>query len=120
MQEYYRQTRRRITFEVIFFDRVNDTPAEVNALIRLARRVPCKINVIPFHSIASAAPTGLGASLSPSPRMDAIVEQLRQAHLTVMVRASAGEDIDGACGQLAVRAERTAGRPRSIPTTASS
>ncbi len=115
---YYRQTRRRITFEVIFFDGVNDTAPEVGALIRFARRVPCKINVIPFHSIAFAAPKGLGSSLRPSPRMEEIVEQLRQAHLTVMVRSSAGEDIDGACGQLAVKTERAPGRRRSATTTA--
>jgi adenine C2-methylase RlmN of 23S rRNA A2503 and tRNA A37 len=50
--------------------------------------------------------------------MDEIVEQLRLAHLTVMVRSSAGEDIDGACGQLAVRTERAPGRRRSATTTA--
>jgi 23S rRNA (adenine2503-C2)-methyltransferase len=115
---YYRQTRRRITFEVIFFDGVNDTAPEVGALIRFARRVPSKINVIPFHSIAFAAPKGLGSSLRPSPRMEEIVEQLRQAHLTVMVRSSAGEDIDGACGQLAVKTERAPGRRRGATTTA--
>jgi len=115
---YYRRTRRRVTFEVIFFDGVNDTAPEVGALLKLARRVPCKVNIIPFHSIAFAAPSGLGASLRPSPRMDEIVEQLRQAHLTVMVRSSAGEDIDGACGQLAVRLERAQGRRRSATTTA--
>jgi len=118
LRGYYSQTRRRITFEVIFFDGVNDTAPEVGALLKLARRVPCKINVIPFHSIAFAAPTGLGASLRPSPRMDEIVGQLRQARLTVMVRSSAGEDIDGACGQLAVTTERAAGRRRSATTTA--
>jgi 23S rRNA (adenine2503-C2)-methyltransferase len=118
LRGYYSQTRRRITFEVIFFDGVNDTAPEVGALLKLARRVPCKINVIPFHSIAFAAPTGLGASLRPSPRMDEIVGQLRQARLTVMVRSSAGEDIDGACGQLAVTTERAAGRRRSSTTTA--
>ena len=115
---YYRQTRRRITCEFIFFDGVNDTAPEVGALIRFARRVPCKINIIPFHSIAFAVPTGLGSSLRPSPRMDDIVEQLRQAHLTVMVRSSAGEDIDGACGQLAVATERAQARHRSATTTA--
>ena len=115
---YYRQTRRRITCEFIFFDGINDTAPEVGALIRFARRVPCKINIIPFHSIAFAAPTGLGSSLRPSPRMDDLVEQLRQAHLTVMVRSSAGEDIDGACGQLAVATERAQGRHRSATTTA--
>lgn len=115
---YYRQTRRRITCEFIFFDGVNDTSPEVGALIRFARRVPCKINIIPFHSIAFATPTGLGSSLRPSPRADEIVEQLRQAHLTVMVRSSAGEDIDGACGQLAVTAERAQARHRGATTTA--
>ena len=118
LQEYYRRVRRRITFEFIFFDGVNDTAPEVAAVIKFARRVPCKINVIPFHSIAFAAPFGLGASLRPSPRMDEIVEQLRQAHLTVMVRSSAGEDIDGACGQLAVRTERASVHRRSTTTTA--
>lgn len=113
---YYRRTRRRVTFEVILFEGINDTAPEVAALIKFARRVPSKINIIPFHSIAFAAPAGLGAALRPSRRMDDIVEQLRRAYLTVMVRSSAGEDIDGACGQLAVkleRARRTGRSPRA-------
>ena len=103
---YYRRTKRRVTYEYIFFDGVNDTDHEIQELIRLARRVPCKINVIPFHSIAFAAPSGLGSSLRASPRMGVAVEELRSRHLTVMVRSSAGEDIDGACGQLAMKTER--------------
>ena len=35
--------------------------------------------------------------------MEQIVDRLRARHLTVMVRSSAGEDINAACGQLAVR-----------------
>ena len=103
LEQFYRATRRRVTYEVIFFDGINDTEEEISALIRFARVVPCKINVIPFHSILFTGMKGIGARLRPSRRQSEIVEQLRKAHLTVMVRSSAGEDIEGACGQLAVR-----------------
>jgi 23S rRNA (adenine2503-C2)-methyltransferase len=107
---YYEGTGRRVTYEYIFFDGVNDTDREVSALIRLARRIPCKINVIPYHSIAFTNPTGLGAGLRPSPRVEELVERLRDHHLTALVRSSAGEEIDAACGQLAVRLSRTPGQ----------
>jgi 23S rRNA (adenine2503-C2)-methyltransferase len=108
--EYYcAHTKKRVTYEYIFFDGVNDSDEDVKKLIRLARRVPCKINVIPFHPIHSAgrvAVTGAStAALRPSPRMPEIVETLRAHDLNVMVRSSAGEDIDGACGQLTVKVE---------------
>lgn len=105
---YYEKTRQRVTYEFIFFDGVNDTEAEVRALIRFARRIPCKINVIPFHSIAFTLPTGFSASLHPSPRVEEVVRHLRTHHLTAIVRSSAGKDIDAACGQLAVRVTRRA------------
>ncbi len=112
VEYYYERTKQRVTYEFIFFDGINDTEREVKALIALARRVPCKINVIPYHSIAFTQPMGLAASLRPSPRMEELVQELRAHHLTAMVRSSAGEDIDAACGQLAVKALRSAGRQR--------
>jgi 23S rRNA (adenine2503-C2)-methyltransferase len=108
--QYYRKTRQRVTYEVIFFDGINDTEREVGALIKFGRHVPCKINVIPYHSIAFTGARGLSGSLKPSPRTAELVGRLREAHLTVMVRSNAGEDIEGACGQLAVLHE---GRRRS-------
>ncbi len=112
VEYYYHRAKQRVTYEFIFFDGMNDTEREVKALIRLARRVPCKINVIPYHSIAFTQPEGLAASLRPSPRMEELVQMLRAHHLTAMVRSSAGEDIDAACGQLAVKALRSAARRR--------
>jgi 23S rRNA (adenine2503-C2)-methyltransferase len=106
LEYYYGRTGMRPTYEYIFFDGVNDGPDEIRRLIRFARAVPCKINVIPYHSIAFTHPHGLGATLHPSPRVDAIIGQLRAAHLTVMVRSSSGEDITAACGQLAADQRR--------------
>ncbi|HEX9006390.1 MAG TPA: 23S rRNA (adenine(2503)-C(2))-methyltransferase RlmN [Bacteroidota bacterium] len=125
VEYYYAKTGERVTYEFIFFDGVNDTEREVKAFIKLARRVPCKINVIPYHSIAFTSPSGLAASLRPSPRVEELVRELREHHLTTMIRSSAGEDIDAACGQLAVRLARTGlarsglGRTRSARASAS-
>jgi 23S rRNA (adenine2503-C2)-methyltransferase len=105
VEYYYRKTKQRLTYEVIFFDGVNDTPEHVTRLIALARRVPSKINIIPFHPIAFTHPAGFAASLAPSPRAAEITGELRRAHLTVIVRTSAGEDIEAACGQLALSTE---------------
>lgn len=101
---YYRRTGIRPTLEYIPFDGFNDTDADADLLIRFARRVPCKVNLIPFHSIEFTRPSGFASTLRPSPRarIETFAARLRDAHLTVMVRSSAGEDIEAACGQLAV------------------
>jgi 23S rRNA (adenine2503-C2)-methyltransferase len=110
MEYYYRRTRHRPTFEYILFDGFNDTDADAQRLINVSKRFPCKINIIPFHSFAFTHPdpSAFAATLRPSSRkrMEEFVERLRRAHLTVMVRSSAGEDINAACGQLAVEERR--------------
>jgi 23S rRNA (adenine2503-C2)-methyltransferase len=100
---YYACTGQRITYEIVFFDGINDSDLEVRRLVQFVRRVPSKINVIPFHPIPASASSGLPSLLRASSRQGEIVERLRALHVTVMVRSSAGEDIDAACGQLVVR-----------------
>jgi 23S rRNA (adenine2503-C2)-methyltransferase len=116
LRYYHDKTRKRVTYEYIFFDGINDTDREVDQLIRFARRVPCKINVIPFHSIAFTGIQGIGAMLRPSPRMPELVERLRAHNLTVFVRSSAGEDIAAACGQLVVTAQQDEARRLRSPS----
>src|ERR1041385_3624698 len=104
---YYRRVKQRITFEYILFDGWNDREEDIERLIKLSKRLPCKLNIIPFHDIMFTNPTGLAATLRPTPpaRIERFVRRLRDAHITVFVRSSAGEDIDAACGQLAVKLE---------------
>jgi 23S rRNA (adenine2503-C2)-methyltransferase len=104
LEYYYHKMRRRPTFEYILFDGFNDTAADIKAFIKLSRRIPCKVNIIPFHSIEFVHPSEFGASLKPTPppRIDAFADALRKADITVMVRGSSGKDIQAACGQLAV------------------
>lgn len=105
VEYYYRKTRQPITYEYILFDGWNDTDADVRRLARITRRVPSKVNVIPFHEIEFTNPTGISARLKATPRhkFDLFIGKLRDAGVTVMVRSSSGEDIDAACGQLAIK-----------------
>jgi len=106
---YYHKKRSRPTFEYILFDGFNDTAADIKAFVKLSRRIPCKVNLIPFHSISFMHPSGFGASLKPTeaPRIEAFADALRKADITVMVRNSSGQDINAACGQLAVMQSKT-------------
>lgn len=111
VQYYYRKIKQRVTFEYILFDGWNDRDEDIAKLIKLAKSIPCKLNIIPFHNIEFVHPTGISARLHPTPkkRLDEFVRRLREAHVTVFVRSSAGEDIDAACGQLAVTTHQTRG-----------
>ncbi len=105
LEYYYRKTRRRPTFEYIPFEGFNDTKEDVRRFVKLSKRIPCKVNIIPFHSISFTGITGFGATLRPTPRdrIERFAQELRDANITVMVRSSSGEDIEAACGQLAVQ-----------------
>ncbi len=118
---YYRKTRHRPTFEYILFDGFNDTELDIMRFVELSKRIPCKVNIIPFHSIDFTHPSGFAASLKPTPRSRAeqFADRLRKADITVMIRSSSGEDIKAACGQLAVEGTKPPrlADSRSLETT---
>ncbi len=100
---YAKQTDTRITFEYVMLKDLNDRFDDLNALIKLCKSIPCKINVIPFNSIAHMNPAGFAKELEPSQKfvIDEFVKTLRENDITVMVRYTQGDDIAAACGQLA-------------------
>lgn len=105
---YYMKVKSRLTFEYVLFENLNDRDEDIRHIVRLSKRIPCKFNIIPFHSIEAAGEvtwSTVTASLHPSSHehLEQFVARLRQANVTVFVRSSAGEDIDAACGQLAAR-----------------
>ena len=107
---YAKQTDTRITFEYVMLKDFNDRDDDLNALLRLCKSIPCKINVIPFNSIAHMNPSGFASELEQSQkfRVDDFVRTLRDAGITVIVRYTQGEDISAACGQLAYKFEQNA------------
>ncbi len=91
-----RAPRDFITFEYVMLEGVNDSPAQARALLRLAERVRCKFNLIPFNPFPGTAFTR-----SSPERISGFAEVLRRAGITVTTRRTRGESIDAACGQLA-------------------
>jgi 23S rRNA (adenine2503-C2)-methyltransferase len=90
--------RRRVSFEYILFDRLNDTPRHARELARILQGIRCRINLIPFHPIP-------GSPLSPSPpeRIQAFQERLKDSGFITTLRKSRGLDIAAACGLLSTR-----------------
>lgn len=87
--------RRRMTFEYVLLDRVNDTPEDARRLVRLLNGLKAKVNLLPLNAAA-----GLPFARPSDERVDAFAQILANAHLTVSVRKSRGRDIRAACGQL--------------------
>ncbi len=102
---YARTTKTRVTFEYTMFDGINDTERDIKALTKIIRRMPSKLNLIPFNSIAHMTPEGIGARLKSTPynKILEFADKLRANNITVMVRNTQGDDIAAACGQLAVK-----------------
>jgi 23S rRNA (adenine2503-C2)-methyltransferase len=90
--------RRRVSFEYILFDGLNDTPRHARELARLLQNIRCRINLIPFHPIP-------GSPLEPSPpdRVQAFQERLKASGFITTLRKSRGLDIAAACGLLSTK-----------------
>jgi 23S rRNA (adenine2503-C2)-methyltransferase len=85
-----------ITFEYCMLDGVNDLDTHAHELVRIARIVPCKINLIPFNPFP-----GSGLARSKRERIQTFAKILQDAGIITTVRKTRGDDIDAACGQLA-------------------
>ena len=99
-----RDNRRKVTFEYVMLDGVNDTPAHARALVRLLSHVPSKVNLIPFNPFPNA-----GYRCSTPEAIERFGDIVREAGLIATRRKTRGDDIDAACGQL-VGAVRQRGR----------
>jgi 23S rRNA (adenine2503-C2)-methyltransferase len=85
-----------ITFEYVMLDGVNDSDLHAKQLIEIARRVHCKLNLIPFNPFPAS-----GLQRSSAARIKIFSQHLIDAGIVTTVRKTRGDDIDAACGQLA-------------------
>jgi len=100
VRHHIERTGRRVTFEYILIEELNDTIGDAAKLVRLVAQLPCKINLIPYN------PIGPGKFKRPAPeRIERFAEHLRPRVPAVTVRYSQGVEIGAACGQLAGEAE---------------
>ena len=100
LKRYPLPKRRRITIEYTLIAGVNDSLAEADAMVKLLRGVPIKVNLIPMNPIDGSS---LGAP--EDDRVMAFKERLNSHHVMATVRKTRGDDVAAACGQLAFRGE---------------
>lgn len=98
LEEYYRLTHNRISFEYIALRDFNDSLEDADRLAALCRRFPVRVNIIEYNPIEA----GDFARTRPEV-LDRFARRLVDQGVTVTVRRSRGKDIDAACGQLANR-----------------
>jgi len=94
-RDYALVTKQRVTFEYILIAGVNDTLADAKRLVKLLHGVRSKVNLIAYNEHAAAefkAPTAESIKTFQS--------YLLQRDIVATLRASKGQDISAACGQL--------------------
>ena len=87
--------QRRLSFEYILFDGINDSPADAKALIALLKGLECRVNLIRFHAIPESWLRGVSEE-----KMLRFRDMLTNNGVFSTIRASRGEDISAACGLL--------------------
>jgi 23S rRNA (adenine2503-C2)-methyltransferase len=108
LRAYPLARRRRITIEYTLIEGVNDQKRHARALARLLEGLPTKVNLIPMNPV-DGAPYG-------RPRQDDVLAfqaYLRAAGYAVFIRKTRGDEIDAACGQLALQG--AAPKKRTLP-----
>lgn len=94
-QYYFQKTGRRVTFEYVLIENVNDSMEHMRELSSLLSPFPCKLNLIGFN------PKPDCSFKSPSSqKIQKIISFLYSAPFTITLRKSLGTEISAACGQL--------------------
>jgi 23S rRNA (adenine2503-C2)-methyltransferase len=93
--------RRRITFEYVLIDGINDSVDDARRLVRILRGIRCKVNLIPLNP-----PEGSDLMRPSDERVLSFQDILAGNNMTALIRESRGQDILAACGQLRAGYER--------------
>lgn len=92
---------RRITWEYVMLDGVNDSDQDCAQLLKLIKGIPSKLNLIPFNPWP-----GSPYECSSPDRIEAFAQKVLKAGYASPVRTPRGQDIMAACGQLKSASER--------------
>jgi 23S rRNA (adenine2503-C2)-methyltransferase len=94
-KKYPLRPHRRITFEYILIEGINDSMENAKRLAKLLRSIKAKINLIPFNEFE-----GCEFKRPEEKVVQTFLDILVKNHYTAIIRRSKGEDIYAACGQL--------------------
>lgn len=88
-------TKRKVTFEYVMLDGINDSPKHARELITILQNIPAKVNLIPFNPFPNTR-----YKCSSIDVIYKFHDILNKSGITTTIRKTRGDDIDAACGQL--------------------
>lgn len=92
---YIEKTNRRISFEYVLIQGINDNKADAVALSNLLKNMLCYVNLIPLNQVRKK-----GLIKSDDNSIEVFKNVLMEKGIHTTVRRQLGQDVDGACGQL--------------------
>ena len=98
LRQYDFSHQRRLSFEYIVFDGLNDTTMHAKEIVRLLDGLDCRVNLIRFHSIPDVP-----LRTSNEKRLETLRDYLTHHGIFTTIRASRGQDIFAACGLLSTK-----------------
>lgn len=95
IKEYIKKTNRRVTFEYILLDGINDNEKEAKELVKLLKGINCYVNLIPYNETEN-----IGFKRSKEWKILAFYDILKSNKINATIRKEFGGSVDAACGQL--------------------
>lgn len=100
LKYWYQATKRKVTYEYVIWEGINDDEAHARALSKFCKIIPSKVNIIQYNPIDEGE-----FRRASKEAVEMYVRILESQGIIAKVRKSRGQDIDAACGQLANKNE---------------
>ncbi|MDD3399555.1 MAG: 23S rRNA (adenine(2503)-C(2))-methyltransferase RlmN [Candidatus Pacebacteria bacterium] len=94
VDDYIKKTNRRVMFEYLMIDGLNDSDAQAVELAGIIKKPLYLVNLISYNPVENLKP-------SSSVRMNKFKDILEKKGVAVTIRHRFGREVKGACGQLA-------------------
>ena len=95
IKEYINKTNRRVTFEYIMLDNVNDSEENAKELAILLKGINCYVNLIPYNETEN-----IEFKRTKEWKIMKFYDILKKNKINVTIRKEFGGSVDAACGQL--------------------
>ena len=95
IKEYIKKTNRRVTFEYIMLEDINDSEKEAQELVRLLKGINCYVNLIPYNETDN-----IGFKRTKEWKILKFYDILKSNKINTTIRKEFGGKVDAACGQL--------------------
>ena len=95
IKDYIKKTNRRVTFEYIMLENINDSLESAQELSKLLKGINCYVNLIPYNETEN-----IQYKRTKKVQILAFYDILKKNGIAVTIRKEFGGKVDAACGQL--------------------